>query len=155
MVAVIGTIRCGIRRTDKMAKENFELHYSRISKMFFLLNGRKYDHGSKSAYYTGYNPLKFDGFKCEPPFKKTEYVFHRAYLCNTDIRGRFNNEDDISIDAITGKFTSESSKKTAQKVFGKNACESDVVYHIEKALKILLQQYVKNINETLTETAFF
>ena len=145
-----------MRRTDKMAKENFELHYSRISKMFFLLNGRKYDHGSKSAYYTGYNPLKFDGFKCEPPFKKTEYVFNRAYLCNTDIRVMFNGEKtDISIDATTGKFNSPDDKKLAQKVFGKNVNESDVVYHIEKALKILLQQYVKNINETLTETAFF
>ena len=138
-----------------MAKENFELHYARISKMMFLLNGCKYDHESKTFYSTGLTPLKFDGFKCGAPFTKVEYVFNRAHLCLSDIRGLFGGKRDISINAKTGKFTSSEDKKLAQEVFGENVSESDVVYHIEKALKILLNKYVDEIKKTLTEVAFF
>ena len=138
-----------------MAKENFELHYARISKMIFLLNGCKYDHGSKTYYSTGYNPLKFDGFKCGAPFTKVEYEFNRVHLCLSDINGMFGGKRDIGINAKTGKFNSSDDKKLAQEVFGENVNESDVVYHIEKALKILLNQYVDKIKETLTEVAFF
>ena len=156
MVAVTTTMRCGIRRTDKMAKENFQLHYARISKMMFLLNGCKYDHGSKTFYSTGFTPLEFDGFKCGAPFTKVKYVFKRAHLCLSDIRGLFNDaKSDICIDARTGKFSNQYSRELAQEVFGENVNESDVVYHIEKALKILLNKYMAEIKETLTEVAFF
>ena len=138
-----------------MAKENFELHYARISKMIFLLNGCKYDHGSKTYYSTGFSPLKFDGFKCGAPFTKVEYEFNRVHLCLSDINGMFGGKMDISINAKTGKFNSGDDKKLAKEVFGENVSESDVVYHIEKALKIQLNKYVDEIKKTLTEVAFF
>ena len=131
-----------------------ELHMQRIAKMCFLLNGRKMESSFTYSYSCGYHPIEIDGFMNENPYRRTKFSFKRVSVNGYQIDCVFNGKY-ISINPKTGKFFNAESAKTAKSIFGKEVDEDTVLYHTEKALKMLLNNYISEIKDALTQCSFF
>lgn len=151
MVAVTTMTKFGTPKIKAMTKSLLELHYNRISRMCFLLNGRKFDYASKNAYRCGYNPKGID--VCVGNSKRT-VNFNSVSLSPYSIIVTFDNNN-IIIDPQSAKFSHKDYEKTAKKLFGEFNSVDNVLYYTEKALKSLLMDYSDQIKETLTQVAFY
>lgn len=129
-----------------------ELNYNRIARLCYLLNGRNVR--ESRSYSCGYNPHEMKVLSYTKSEGKRTIKFNRVYLINSELYVELDGKD-IHIDLKTDKFTHEDSKKNAQKVFGKLIDATSVIYWTEKALKELVQDYIKQMQDTLTEVAFF
>lgn len=134
--------------------KNIQLHLQRINKFCFLLNGRKNNYSAISSYSCGYHPIEIDGFVSENPYRRTKFTFNEVSVNAYQIDCTFNGKR-IVISTKTGDFFFPEHKKTAQSIFGKESNVEVVLYHTEKALKVLLNNYISEIKDVLTQCSLF
>lgn len=141
--------------------ENLELHYNRIMQMCFLLNGR--DNKQAQSYSCGYSPYELEikalfkpGFVRKVSFNSVSIIYDQLHISFTPANAKGNRSTSISINMRTGQFLNTESEQNAELVFGLGHTNViDVLFYTEQALKGLLRDYVNQINNILTQVAWF
>ena len=141
--------------------ENLELHYNRLMQMCFLLNGR--DNKQTQSYSCGYSPYELEikalfkpGFVRKVSFNSVSIVYDQLHIRFTPSNAKDNRSTSISINMRTGQFLNAESERNAELVFGLGHTNViDVLFYTEQALKGLLREYVSQINNILTQVAWF